>query len=81
MATERRTRGTTRNGKILITMGDRSKTMILGGAAVAAVATLLAVLDLIAGFPYGGQMVMDILFLIAGAIVLYMSYDAFMDLR
>ena len=71
----------TRDGKILVTMGERSKKIIVGGGLVAIAAMVPAVIDLVASFPYGGQTVMDILFLCAGAIVLYMCYDAYQDLR
>ena len=55
--------------------------MIVGGAVVTGGAMILALCDLIAGFPYAGQTTMDILWLVAGAIVLYMCYDAMQDLR
>ena len=61
-------------------MAERSKKMIVGGAVATALAMLLALADLISGFPYAGQTTMDILWLVAGAIVLYMCYDAFQDL-
>ena len=62
-------------------MGERNKKLIFAGVLIAVIAMLLALLDLIVGFPYQGQMVMDILFLVAGAIVLYMGWDAYQDLR
>ena len=55
--------------------------MILGGLVVAVLAILLALVDLVSGFPYSGQMTMDILFILAGLIVVYMCYDAYQDLR
>lgn len=63
-------------------MGERSKMLIFAGGGAAAIAMLLAITDLAAGFPYGKfNPTMDIMFLIAGAIVLYLCYDAFQDLR
>lgn len=51
--------------------------IVAGGVA------LLAVADLITGVPFSGKhsMLMDILFLVAAAIVGYLSWDAYRDLR
>ncbi|MBX3444628.1 MAG: hypothetical protein KF774_19675 [Planctomyces sp.] len=65
-------------------MSDAPKKMVIGSMAVAAVVGLLAILDLIIGFPFSGSehvRMMDILFIICAAIVGYLAYDAYKDLR
>lgn len=57
-----------------------SKKMILGSMIAAAVVALAALVDLVAGFPFAGQMIMDIMFLVGAAIVLYLGWDAYKDL-
>ena len=57
-----------------------SKNMIFGSMAVAGLVLLLSTLNLVLGVPYGeGVLVMDILYLLAGGIVLYLGWDALRD--
>ncbi len=61
---------------------DTAKRMVIGSMAAAGFVALLAVLDLVAKVPFAGfSMTMDILFLLAAAIVLYLGWDAYKDLR
>lgn len=63
-------------------MADRSKPLIIGSGVIATIAIVMAIADLAAGFPYGSfSSTMDILFILAGLIVLYLCYDAYSDLR
>ena len=70
-------------------MANYSKNMIIGSAAVAGLVVLAALLDLVLGIPFGpsppdagsGRMIMDITFILGGAAVLYMGWDAYRDLR
>lgn len=63
-------------------MTETSKKMIVASAVVAALVAAASIVDLIAGIPFSGQyMVMDICFLIGAAIMFYMCYDAWKDLR
>lgn len=62
-------------------MGERSKKIIVGGAVLTVPAVVLAICDLAMGFPYGGAMVMDILFILAGLTILYMAWDAYQELK
>ena len=70
-------------------MANASKGVIIGSAAVAGLVIVAALLDLFLGFPFGpsppesgsGRMIMDITFVLGGAAVLYMAYDAYKDLR
>jgi hypothetical protein len=59
------------------------KYMCYGALGVAAVMFLLFLLDLIAGFPFGGGsfMLADIFGLLASAVVAYLAYNASRDLK
>jgi hypothetical protein len=61
---------------------EGSKRMIIGSIAAAGVVALLSVLDLIMGIPFAGySATMDILFIVAAALVGYLGWDAYKDLR
>lgn len=64
-------------------MKDMSRQMVIGSAIVAVLVALSAILDLTMGIPYSGSAhtrLMDILFLVASAIVGYLCWDALKDL-
>lgn len=57
-----------------------SKNMIFGSMAVAGIVALLSILDMAIKMPFGGEyLVMDILYLLAAGIVLYLGWDAYRD--
>lgn len=57
------------------------KRMIMGSMGAAGFVVLLAIADLALKIPFGGySMGMDIMFLLAAGIVLYMGYDTYRDL-
>lgn len=59
-----------------------TKKMIFGAMGAAGLVALLAVLDLSLSFPYGGySLAMDIMFLVAAAIVLFMGWDTYRENR
>jgi len=65
-------------------MSDAPKKMVIGSMVVAGIVALMAVSDLVLGFPFTGSehsRLMDILFIVAAAIVGYLSWDAYRDLR
>ena len=65
-------------------MSDRSKQMTIGSMIVAGIVALMAISDLVLGFPFTGSehsRLMDILFIVAAAIIGYLSWDAYRDLR
>lgn len=62
-------------------MASASKNMIIGSWVVAGIVAVAAILDLALGIPFNRLMVMDILFLIGAAVIFYMGWDAFQDLR
>jgi hypothetical protein len=58
------------------------KRLCYGSMGVSGLLLLLFVLDLALGIPFGRiNLFVDILGLIASALVLYLAYDAFKDLR
>ena len=63
-------------------MASASKNMIIGSWIVAGIVALAAILDLALNFPFNGEMkLMDILFLVGAAVIFYMGWDAYRDLR
>lgn len=56
------------------------KKMLFGSMAVAGIVGVLAIVDLAAGFPFAGQMLFDILFLLSAALVGYMAFQAYREL-
>lgn len=65
-------------------MSDAPKKMVIGSMAVAGIVAVAAVADLVIGMPFTGSphsRLMDILFIVAAAIVGYLSWDAYRDLR
>ena len=70
-------------------MANQSKNLIVGSMIVAGLVTVAAIVDLAAGgliysAPAEGntaRMIMDITFILGGAAVLYMGWDAYKDLR
>ena len=58
-----------------------SKNMDFGSLAVAGLVLVMSILDLALKMPFGGQMVMDILYILGAGIVLYLGWDAIRDLQ
>lgn len=64
-------------------MQDMPKQVIIGSIAVAGAVAVAAVADLFVGVPFSGSshtQLMDILFVVASAIVVYLGIDAYRDL-
>ena len=61
-----------------MTSGVRN--MLFGSMAVAGIVGILSIVDLVAGFPFAGQMVFDIMFLVSAALVGYMAFEAYREL-
>lgn len=58
------------------------KWLCFGSMGVAGLLVLLFLLDLVAGFPFGrASALVDIVGLLASAVVLYLGFDALKDLR
>jgi zinc transporter ZupT len=62
-------------------MSKVSKNTIIGSMAVAGLVAILALLDIFTKSPFNGQPAMDIIFIICAAMMLYMGYDAYKDLK
>lgn len=59
-----------------------TKNMIYGSMGAAALVALLAILDLVLKFPFAGySRTMDICFLIAAGIILYIGWETFRENR
>ena len=48
---------------------------------VAGLMGVLAIVDIVMGIPFGGQMVFDIMFILAAGLVAYMGIDCLKDAR
>ena len=56
------------------------KVLTLIGLVVASLLTLVFVLDLAVGLPFGRQSaVLDVLFAIAGGVIIWQSYDTYRE--
>jgi len=62
-------------------MTDAPKKMIIGSMAASGLVAVLALVDMIIGMPFRGSTMMDIMFLISAALVLFLCWDAWKDLR
>jgi hypothetical protein len=64
-------------------MTDASKKMVLAAMISAGVVAVAALSDLVIGIPFAGKetMTFDIILLVSAAIVGYLAWDAFKDLR
>jgi hypothetical protein len=56
------------------------KRMIMIAWIIAAVVALASVADLILAVPFGGVLVMDVMFLLGAALIGYLAYDAYKDI-
>ncbi|RMG38441.1 MAG: hypothetical protein D6725_07080 [Planctomycetota bacterium] len=61
-------------------MNPGIKRMLLASGAVAALVGIAAIVDIVAGIPFRGMVVMDVMFLVGAALVGFMVYDAYRDL-
>ncbi len=57
-----------------------TKNMIFASFGVAGLVAAACLLDMATGIPFARQMVFDILFLLAAAVVGYLAWDAYKDL-
>jgi hypothetical protein len=64
-------------------MQEMPKRVVIGSMVVAAVVALAAIADLVMGVPFSGSShtkLMDILFIVAAGITIYMGWNAYRDL-
>lgn len=57
-----------------------NKQLVFGSFGAAGFVAALCLIDLVLKMPFGGSMLLDILFLLASAIVAYLAWDAYKDL-
>ena len=64
-----------------VAMAGNSRGIVFGSMGVAGLMALAAILDIaLGGFPFGGQMVLDIMFILAAGIVIYMGVNCLKDM-
>lgn len=61
-------------------MSNATKRMLIGSIVAAGIVAVTAAVDLCVGFPYSGQTLMDILFLVGAALVGYLGWDTYREL-
>lgn len=62
-------------------MTNTSKYMIFGSMGASLLVALAAVMDIVTKSPFGGQTVMDVMFLLGAVVVIYMGWDAWQDTK
>lgn len=61
-------------------MTNASKKMVIGSMAVAGLVGIAAILDMVLKVPFAGSIVMDIMFIVSAALVIFMGYDSYREL-
>lgn len=61
-------------------MTSGSRNMLFGSMAVAGLVAVMTILDMAMGMPFGGQMVLDIMFLLSAALIGYMCFDTYKEM-
>lgn len=61
-------------------MTPRTKKMLIGSMAVSVLVGLAALVDMVTGKPFAGQVTFDVMFLMSGGIVGYMAWDTWREL-
>jgi hypothetical protein len=62
-------------------MAGQARNMVFGSLGVAGLMGVAAILDLALGVPFGGQMVWDIMLILAAGLVIYMGINCLKDIR
>ena len=62
-------------------VASMEKWLCWGSIGVSGLLLVLFLLDMIVGFPFGGNVGVDIFAMIACAVVLFLGWDAWRDLR
>jgi len=60
-------------------MSNSSKYMVFGSMGVAALVAVAALADIFMKVPFRGRVVMDIMFLLGAALVIFMGWDAYRE--
>lgn len=62
-------------------MAGNARNIVFGSMGVAALMGVAAVLDMAIGIPFQGQMILDIMFILAAGLVIYMGVDCLKDIK
>jgi len=62
-------------------MAGQARGVVFGSIGVAGLMALAAILDVALGIPFQGQMAMDIMFLLAAGLVIYLGIDCLKELK
>ena len=54
--------------------------MLFGSMGVSIVVGILAIVDMATDFPFGGQMILDIMFILSAGLVGYLGFDTYKEL-
>jgi hypothetical protein len=60
-------------------MSGLSKNLVITSLVLTGIVGVAAALDLVMGIPYGGKIILDIMFLLGAAMIGYMGYETFKD--
>ena len=61
-------------------MTPGTKRMLIGSFAVAGLVGIASVVDIFAGFPFAGRIMLDIMFILSAALIGYMGWDTWREL-
>ncbi len=62
-------------------MAGKARNIVVGSMGIAGLMALLAVLDIALSIPFGAQMTLDILFLLAAGLIVFMGVDCLKDIK
>jgi len=65
----------------VVTMAGQARNIVFGSLGVSALMAIAAILDIVLGMPFGGQMTWDIMLILAAALVIYMGIDCLKEIR
>ena len=65
----------------VVTMAGQARNIVFGSLGVSALMAIAAILDIVLGMPFGGQMTWDIMLILAAGLVIYMGIDCLKEIR
>lgn len=65
----------------VVTIASQARNIVFGSLGVSALMAIAAILDIVLGMPFGGQMTWDIMLILAAALVIYMGTDCLKEIR
>jgi len=61
-------------------MSNTMKRLVIASMVTSFLVGVAAIVDMVVGIPFSGKTLMDIFFLLAAALVIYMAYDTYQEL-